>query len=71
MLFFIILNPKMQGLLMLKRILIKPNQTEFLCAKIYKISIIIKNVIEAEDTMMHSAERHSNYFFQHFHTYSG
>ena len=28
----------------------------------------IKNVIEAEDTMMHSAERPSNYFFQHFHT---
>ena len=28
-----------------------------------KISIIIKNVIEAEDTMMHSAERPSNYFF--------
>ena len=28
-----------------------------------KISIIIKNVIEAEDIMMHSAERPGIYFF--------
>ena len=48
---------------MLKRILIEKNQREFLCAKIEKISIIIKNVIEAEDTMMYRAERPSNYFF--------
>ena len=33
-----------------------------------KISISIKNVVEAEDIMMHGAERPSNYFFQHFHT---
>ena len=32
-----------------------------------KKSIIIKNVIEAEDTMMHGADHPSNYFFQHFH----
>ena len=29
-------------------------------------SIIIKNVIEAEHTMMHSAERPSNYFSDTF-----
>ena len=46
----------------------KKKKREFLCAKIWKLSIIIKNVIEAEDTMMHSAERPSNYIFQRFHT---
>ena len=30
------------------------------------ISIIIKNVIEAEDNLMHKAERHSNYFSNTF-----
>ena len=34
-----------------------------------KISVVIKNVIESEDTLMHEAEGPSN-FFQHFHTYS-
>ena len=34
MLFFIIKNPKMQGLLMLKGIYIQKDQREFLCAKI-------------------------------------
>ena len=34
MLFFIINNTKMQGMLMLKGIYIKKDQREFLCAKI-------------------------------------
>ena len=55
---------------MLKRIYIKKDHREFLCAKIKK-SIVIKNVIESEATLMHKAERSSNYFFQHFHTPSG
>ena len=33
-----------------------------------KISIVIKNEIESENTLMHKAERPSNYFFQLFHT---
>ena len=28
-----------------------------------KISIVIKNVIGSEDTVMHKAERPSNYFY--------
>ena len=33
-----------------------------------KISIVVKNVIESEDTLMPKAERPSNYFSQRFHT---
>ena len=32
-----------------------------------KISIVIKNVIWPEKSLMHEAERPSNYFFQFFH----
>ena len=32
-----------------------------------KISIVIKNVIWSEKTLMHKAVRPSNYFFQFFH----
>ena len=53
---------------MLKRILIRKKLKGIFVRENLKISIIIKNVIEAEDTMIHSAERPSNYFFQHFHT---
>ena len=67
MLFFIIYNPKMQGLLMLKGIYIKKDQREFLWAKIQKISIVIKNVIWSEKTLMDKPVRPSNYFFQFFH----
>ena len=67
MLFSIILKPKMQGLLMLKGIYIKEDQREFLCAKIQKISIVIKNVIWDEKNLMHKAVRPSNYVFQFFH----
>ena len=38
----------MQGLLMLKGDLHKKDYRDFLCAKIYKISIVIKNVIWLE-----------------------
>ena len=31
------------------------------------ISIVIKNVIWSEKTLMHKAEHPSNYFFQFFH----
>ena len=68
MLCFISKNPKMQGLLMLKGIYIQKDQREFLCAKIKKKSIVIKNVIWCEKTLMHKAVRPSNYFFQFFHT---
>ena len=61
----------MQGLSMWKRILIKDDQREFCAWKSEKTSILIKNVIESEDTLMHKAECPSNYFFQHFHTLSG
>ena len=37
---------------MLKGIYIKKDQREFLCAKIKKISIVIKNVIWSEKTLM-------------------
>ena len=53
----------MQGLLILKGTYIKKDQREFLCAKILKISIVIKNVIWPEKTSMHKAVRPSNYFF--------
>ena len=52
---------------MLKGIYIKKDQREFLCAKILKISIVIKNVVWSEKTLMHKAVRPSNYFFQFFH----
>ena len=52
---------------MLKGVYIKKDQREFLRAKIYKISIVIKNVIWSEKTLMHKAVRPSNYFFQFFH----
>ena len=67
MLFFIIKDPEIQGLLMFKGFTLK-DQREFLCAKIYKISIIIKNVNGSEYTLMHKAGQLSNYFFQPFHT---
>ena len=47
---------------MLKGIYIKKDQWEFLCAKIQKISTVIKNVTWSEKTLIHKAERASNYF---------
>ena len=57
----------MQDLLMLKGIYIKKDQREFVCAKISKLSIVIKKVIWSEKTLIHKAERPSNYIFQFFH----
>ena len=48
---------------MLKGIYIKKDQREFLYTKIIKLSIFMKNVIQSEKTLMHKAERPSNYFF--------
>ena len=50
---------------MLKEIYIEKDQREFLCAKILKISITIKNVIWSEKTLMHKAVRLSNFQFFH------
>ena len=56
---------------MLKRIQIKKKIKGNFCARnSKKISIVIKNVNGSEDTLMHKAERPSNYFFQLFHTLS-
>ena len=41
---------------MLKGINIKKDQREFLCAKMLKISIVIKNVIRSEKALMHKAK---------------
>ena len=63
MLFFIILNPEMQGLLMLKEIYIKKKIKGNFCArKSKKISIFIKNVLWSEKTWMHKAEYPRNFF---------
>ena len=53
---------------MLKRFKLNKINGNVRARKCKKISIIIKNVIGAEDTLMHKAERPSNYFFQLFHT---
>ena len=37
--------------------------------KILNISIVIKNVNRSENTLMHKAERPSNYFFPFFFTH--
>ena len=42
------------------------DQRNFLCANIQKISIVIKNVIGSENTLMHKAERPGNYFSYSF-----
>ena len=57
----------MQGLSMFKGIDVKKDQREFCARKYKKISIVIKNVIWCEKTLMHKAERPSNYFCQFFH----
>ena len=57
----------MQGLLMLKGIYYKKDQREFLCAKIEKLCIVIKNVIWSGKTLMHKAVCPGNYFSQFFH----
>ena len=55
------LEPQNVGLVDVKRDL------NFYARKFKKTSIVIKNVIWSEKTMMHKAERPSNKFFQFFH----
>ena len=57
----------MLGLLVLKGIYVKNDKREFLCAKIQKIRIVIKNVMWSEKTLIHKGVRPGNYFFQFFH----
>ena len=49
--------------MMLIGIYIKKDQRVFLCAKIKKMSIVIKNEIWSEKTLMKTVERPSNYVF--------
>ena len=65
------LEPPIQSLWMFKGVYIKKDQREFLCAKILKISIVIKNVIWSEKTLTHNAERPRNDFIPIFHISSG
>ena len=60
----------MQGLLMLKRFKFKKIKGNFCARKSKKISIVIKNVNRYEDSLMHKAERPSNYVFQLLHILS-
>ena len=60
------LEPQIKGLVDAVRFFIKKDQRQFLCSKIPKISIVIKNVIWYEKNLMHKAVRPSNYFFQFF-----
>ena len=55
---------------MLKRICSKIKYQRDFCEQKLKKNII-KNVARFEDTLLHQAERPSNYFFQLFHTYLG
>ena len=41
-----------------------------MCAKILKISIVLKNINGSEGPLMHKSEGPSNYFFQLFPTLS-
>ena len=70
MLFFIIKNTKMQGLLMLKEIYKKKRSKGIFVRENLKISIVIKNVIWSENTLMHKAVHPSNYFFSNSFTYN-
>ena len=56
---------------MLEKIYIKKAQREFMCANTEKNRIVIKNVIESEDTLMHKAERPTNHSLHLLHKYSG
>ena len=65
------LEPQTAGLVDVKKDLNKKRSKSIFVRENPKISIVIKNVIESEDTLMNKAERPINYFFQHFHTLSG
>ena len=53
-------------MLLKKSVLIRKDQRENLCAKIYRNSIINENVLHSEDSLMHYKVRPSNYLFQLF-----
>ena len=52
---------------MLKVIYIKKRSKGIFLRENLKKSIVIKNVIRSDETLMHKAESPSNYFFQVFH----
>ena len=56
---------------MLKKILIKKRSKGNFLRRNLKKKIFIVNVIVSKSSLMHKAERPSNYFFQVFHTLSG
>ena len=53
---------------MLKNFKLKKIKGNVCAQKSKKMSIITKNVIGSEDTLMYKAQRSSNNVFQHFHT---
>ena len=61
------LEPQNAGLVDDKRDLHKKRPKGIFVHENLKKSIVIKNVIRSEKTLMHKAERPSNYFFQFFH----
>ena len=69
MLFLTIQTPKMQHLLMLKSVFIRKDQRVILCAIIWKINIVIENILSAESSLLHNGERPSNYFFSNSFTH--
>ena len=52
---------------MLKVIYIKKRSKGIFLRENLKKSIVIKNVIRSDETLMHKAEFPNNYFFQIFH----
>ena len=64
------LKPQNAGLVDVKKDLNSKDQREFLCAKISKISIVIKNINGSKEPLMDKAEGPSNYFLQLFYTLS-
>ena len=57
------LEPQNAGLVDVEKDLNVKNRRKCLCAKIKKISIVIKKIIGSEDTWMHKAKRPSTCFF--------
>ena len=64
------LEPRNAGLVDVKKDLIKKRSKGIFVRKNLKNKHSIKNVNGSEDTLIHKAERPSNYFFQLFHTLS-
>ena len=52
---------------MLKGFTLKKIKGKFCARKSKKISMVIKNVIGSDGTLLHKAEHPSNYFFPFFH----